>query len=82
MIDNQLRDGERSRRWSTALFHFALEHPSNNAVIGGWIEKWVSLANKALNMYCSALPDIEGAAELSKRNVAAFHRSLSVAPGS
>ncbi len=80
LIDNQLRDGERSRRWSAGLVRFALEQPSNKAVIAGWIESWMPLARKALDIYCDALPDIDGATELAKGNVAAFHRSLGVPP--
>jgi toluene monooxygenase system protein E len=78
MIDNQLRDGDRSRRWSAALVNLALEQPLNKEVIGGWLEKWTPYAEKALDVYCSALPDIEQAGALAKSNVAAFHRSLGV----
>jgi len=78
MIDNQLRDGDRSRRWSAALVNLALEQPLNKAVIGGWIEKWTPYAEKALDVYCGALPDIERAVPLAKYNVAAFHRGLGV----
>lgn len=78
MIDNQLRDADRSRRWSAALVNLALEQPSNKAVIAGWLEQWMPYAAKALDAYCAALPDIEGAGALANNNVAAFHRSLGV----
>jgi toluene monooxygenase system protein E len=82
LIDNQLRDGERSRRWSAAVVRFALEQASNGAVIAGWIAKWMPVANNALAAYCEALPDIEGASAQAKENITAFHRSLSVLPSS
>ena len=78
LIDNQLRDGERSRRWSSAVVRFALEQPSNKIVIANWIQKWMPLANKALDIYCEDLPDIEGGAKLAQANIEAFHRSLGV----
>lgn len=83
LIDNQLRDGERARRWSTGLVRFTLEQSSNKHVIADWIEKWLPLAHQAIETYCSALPDLEIAAAIdaAKANLAAFHRSLDVLPG-
>lgn len=80
LIDNQLRDGDRSRRWSTSLVHFALERPENAPVIAGWIEKWRTLSAKALDSYCGTMPDLESAGAIAKGNVATFHRGLGVLP--
>jgi toluene monooxygenase system protein E len=80
LIDNQLRDGDRSRRWSTSLIQFALERPENAPVIAGWIEKWCALSAKALDSYCGGMPDLESAGTIAKGNVATFHRGLGVLP--
>lgn len=78
MADNQLRDSDRSRRWSTAAVEFCSAHDGNNAVISGWIEKWMPLARNAIETYCAALPESEGAAAKAIANVESFHRSLGV----
>ncbi|SVC72862.1 uncharacterized protein METZ01_LOCUS325716, partial [marine metagenome] len=77
LIDNQMRDGERSRRWSAALVEFSTPHSDNKAVIQGWIDKWVPLAAKAIETYCAALPDNAGIADAAIGRLQAFHRSLS-----
>lgn len=77
IADNQLRDSDRSRRWSSAVVDFCVEHGDNKKVINGWIEKWMPLAKKAITDYCSALPESEGSAEDAIKRVEAFHRSLS-----
>ena len=57
MADNQLRDSDRSRRWSAGLVTFCTEsREENKEVISGWIEKWMPLAIQAAQVYCSALP--------------------------
>ncbi|MZR29639.1 toluene monooxygenase [Sneathiella litorea] len=76
LADNQLLDSDRSRRWSAATVAFSLSHPGNNKVIAGWIDKWMPLARKAIETYCSALPESDGAADNAIANVEAFHRSL------
>ena len=79
LIDNQMRDGERSRRWSTALVDFSASHGNNKAVILEWIDKWMPLAAKAIEKYCAALPDSEGTADAAIGRLQAFHRSLATA---
>ena len=77
LADNQLRDTDRSRRWSAALVKFCTDaREENKAVIRSWIEDWAPLANKAITAYCSALPEGENAAETAISRMEAFHRSL------
>jgi len=76
LADNQLRDCDRSRRWSTALVEFCKIIDGNEAVIVEWIEKWMPLARKAVTYYCDALPESEGLADAAIARVEAFHRSL------
>lgn len=78
LVDNQLRDSERSRRWSTAVVEFSKEYGENKTVIAEWIEKWMPLAANAISTYCDALPDSPHAAKTALANVEAFHRSLGV----
>jgi toluene monooxygenase system protein E len=75
LADNQLRDSDRSRRWSTAVVKFCA-NPDNNAVITEWIEKWMPLARKAVADYCAALPDSDGTADAAVGRIEDFHRSL------
>jgi len=76
LIDNQMRDSERSRRWSASLVEFCADQGDNKNVINKWIEKWMPLAEKAIHLYCAALPDSPGAAESAIKRVQAYHRSL------
>ena len=78
LADNQMRDCERSRRWSTALVEFCAEHGDNKAVIQGWIDKWMPLAEKAIATYCAALPESEGVADAALGRLQAYHRSLAI----
>lgn len=79
MVDNQLLDSDRSRRWSAGLVTFCTEaREENKKVIRGWIEKWMPLATRAAQAYCSALPGNEGGAESVISRVEAFHRSLDI----
>ena len=77
LADNQLRDSDRSRRWSSALVKFCTDaREENRAVILSWIEDWMPLATEAITAYCNALPDSENAAKGAIARVHAFHRSL------
>lgn len=75
----QMRDAERHRRWAAALVQKALETESNRAVLQGWIDKWRPLADRAVDLYCAALPDAEDAADAAKQRAAAFRASTSLA---
>ena len=72
----QLRDAERHRRWSTALVKMALEKGGNEAVLKGWIEKWMPLADKAIESYCNALSDGDSSAEDAKAAAANFRAGI------
>lgn len=74
--DAALRDAERSRRWSTALVELALKNPANRKVIQGWFDKWVPLAEKAVDAFCAALPDNPDGAKEAKKATRAFRASL------
>jgi toluene monooxygenase system protein E len=76
LCDAQMIDAMRHRRWSEALVKMALENEANRAVIQGWINKWEPLADKAIDAYCSGLPDVPDAAADAKEAVRAYRKSL------
>ena len=77
LADNQLRDSDRSRRWSSSLVKFCTDaREENKAVIRSWIANWTPLATQAITAYCDALPESENAAEAAISRMEAFHRSL------
>jgi toluene monooxygenase system protein E len=76
ITDAQLIDAARHRRWISALVKMALETPGNLELIQGWIAKWEPLADKAIEAYCSTLPDVLGGAESAKAATRDFRRSL------
>ena len=76
LCDAQMIDAMRHRRWSEALVKMALENESNHAVIQGWINKWEPLADKAIDAYCSGLPDVPDAAQDAKAATRAYRKSL------
>lgn len=79
LADNQLRDSDRSRRWSSALVKFCTDaKEGNKKVIGDWIEKWSPLAKNAITTYCAAFPEESDSAENAISRMEAFHRSLEI----
>ncbi len=79
LVDNQLRDSDRSRRWSAGLVKFCTAaKDENKVVLQGWIDKWLPLATKAITTYCAALPESTGAAEAAVSRMQAYHRSLEI----
>lgn len=76
ITDAELIDSARHRRWATAFVKMALETTGNREVIQAWIAKWEPLADKAIDAYCSALPDVADAAESAKAATREFRRSL------
>lgn len=78
LIDAQLMDATRHRRWAAALVQMALETEGNAAVIQRWIAKWEPLADAAIDAYCAALPDMPNAAAEAKAATRSFRRSLNV----
>lgn len=47
---------QRHRRWASALVEMALEHDGNLDVFRTWLEKWIPLADAAVDEFCAALP--------------------------
>ncbi|MFC1680512.1 aromatic/alkene monooxygenase hydroxylase subunit beta [Pseudomonadota bacterium] len=79
LADNQLRDADRCRRWSSALVKFCTEaKEENKAVIQGWLDKWMPPASSAITAYCNALPDGGDAGAAAISRLEAFHRSLEI----
>jgi toluene monooxygenase system protein E len=58
LTDAQLIDAARHRRWTAAFVAMALQTPGNLELIQGWIAKWEPLADRAIDAYCAALPDV------------------------
>jgi toluene monooxygenase system protein E len=76
LSDAQLIDSARHRRWISRLVKMALETPGNLELIQGWITKWEPLADKAIDAYCTSLPDVAGGAGAAKAATRDFRRSL------
>jgi toluene monooxygenase system protein E len=76
VIDAELTDSVRHRRWATALVKMTAEVPANADVIKGWIAKWEPLADRAIDTFCAFLPDVPDAASAAKEATRAFRRSL------
>jgi toluene monooxygenase system protein E len=72
----QMRDAERHRRWAGALVKMALETEGNREVLQSAIDKWRPLADAAIDAYCNALPESEGAADDAKAAVRDFHQHI------
>ncbi|MGB1562597.1 MAG: aromatic/alkene monooxygenase hydroxylase subunit beta [Sinimarinibacterium flocculans] len=76
LIDAELVDAARHRRWASALVKLATTEPANADVIKGWIAKWEPLADRAIEAFAAGLPDVPDAADAAKEAVRAFRRSL------
>ena len=76
LVDAQLVDGARHRRWATALVKMTCETPSNAEVIRGWLAKWEPFGDKAIDAYCAALNEAPDAADIAKQATRDFRRSL------
>lgn len=79
LLDAQMTDSARSRRWTTALVDYALKSgdAGNRAVIEGWLAKWVPLGDKAIEAFCLALgPEGAECARAAKAEAAKFRASL------
>lgn len=79
LVDSHLRDSDRSRRWSKAFTEFVTEEEGNRAVIQGWIDKWLPLADAAIDAYCAEMPEGKQAAESAKGRTHAFLAELGYA---
>lgn len=76
LVDAQLIDSDRSRRWTTELIQYALQNEANQDVIDGWVGKWVPLADTAIDQFCSRLPDSPAAADDAKRDSWGFRAGM------
>ena len=76
VTDAQLIDSARHRRWVSAFIKMALESEGNRALIQSWIAKWEPLADRAIDAYCSQLPDVAEAAASAKAATRNFRQSL------
>lgn len=76
LADAQLRDSDRSRRWSTALVRFAVPAAENGRVLRDWLAKWSPLGDRAISAFCSALPDGGDAAREASGQARAFRAAL------
>jgi toluene monooxygenase system protein E len=78
LTDAQLADGQRHRRWASALVKMSLETSTNRQVLVDWVKKWAPLGDAAIEAYCAVLPDGAQAAAQAKDAAQAFRRSLSL----
>ncbi len=76
LIDAQLIDSDRSRRWSGALVHYAQQNEANQDVLDEWVTRWVPLADRAIDGFCAALPNSLSAADDAKRDCWGFRAGL------
>lgn len=77
LCEAQLRDSERSRRWTSDWVKLSLTQEGNGKVMKGWLEKWMPLANRAIEQYCEmlGLPD---AADQAKTALNQYHEKLGI----
>lgn len=66
VTDAQLIDVARHRRWTAAFVAMAAQTPGNLEQMRAWIGKWEPLADRAIEAYCNALPDVPDAADAAK----------------
>lgn len=76
LIDAQLIDSDRSRRWSAALVKYALQNEANQEVLDEWATKWAPLGDAAIDAYCAAMPNSPTAADDAKRDAWGFRAGL------
>lgn len=81
LCDNQARDYQRARRWTSALVKQALDVKTNEDVIAEWVAKWTPLAERAIEAYCAGLPGGDELAAKGKASLTAFHKELGIAKG-
>ena len=74
LTDAQLRDTDRARRWTSALAKFLMTVDGNRALMQGWVDKWMPLAEKAARAYCAALPESDEHAQAALSASADFLR--------
>ncbi len=78
LTDSQWTDTVRHRRWASALVRTAADVPGNSEWMLETIAKWEPLADRALDAYCDAIPDVSSAAEECKRATREFRSGLAL----
>ena len=78
LIDAQLLDAQRHRRWAAELVRMALEQSGNRDVLATWVRKWEPLADSAIAAYCAALPDAPGSTARATAASHQFRRAMGV----
>lgn len=76
LIDAQLIDAQRHRRWAAELVRMALEQAGNDDVLKAWVAKWEPLGEAAMSKWCAALPDAGSAAADAIAATRAFRQSI------
>ncbi|MSO73844.1 MAG: toluene monooxygenase [Alphaproteobacteria bacterium] len=79
LLDAQMTDSARTRRWTTALVEYALKNAEsdNRAVMQAWLAKWVPLGDRAIEGLCGAFGPEGGAmADAAKTEAAKFRTGL------
>ena len=76
LMGAQLRDSDRSRRWSVALSRFVATEDANAEAARTWLAKWVPLGDAAIDAFCARLPDGDDAATQAKSAAAGFRADL------
>ena len=80
LLDAQLADSQRSRRFSGALVRFLCDHDGRNkAVFDEWLAKWAPLGDRAIEAYCGVLDSSGGAADAARRDAREFRTGLQLA---
>ena len=78
ITDAQLIDAARHRRWTAAFVAMTMETPGNLELIKGWLAKWEPLADRAIEAYCGAWPDVPNAAAAAKAATRDLRRGAGV----
>jgi len=76
LADSVLKDAARSRSWTGALVQFLAAKPENTSLLRAWVAKWEPLGDRAIDAFCSGLPDGERAASAARQATRAFRASL------
>ncbi len=81
LLDAQLVDSDRSRRWTKALIDYAMteNEAGNRKVVENWLKTWVPLGDTAIDALCGAFDPGGAAAIAAKNDARAFRASLGFA---
>jgi toluene monooxygenase system protein E len=76
VVDSQLNDARRHRRWTEELARLAASQQANVPVTRRWLDAWMPLGSEAIQGYCGALPDGAAAAQRALAWIHDFHHSV------